>query len=68
MICSQLHGIDRRTDIAQHAVAHEQFPARQQRRGLWAEVGENQPAKFFYRIRRHVDAIFKRAVGSSACS
>ena len=56
-------GDHRRADIAQHAVAHEQFPARQQRRGLWAEVSENQPAKFFYRICRHVDAIFKRAVG-----
>ena len=45
----------RRADIAQHAVPDEQFPARQQRRGLWPEVSENQPAEFFYRIRRHTD-------------
>jgi len=56
-------GDHRRADVAQHAVAHEQFPARQKRRGLWTEVSENQPAKFFDWIRRHANAIFECAIG-----
>ena len=37
-------------DIAPHVVPHEEVIAREQRGGLWAEVGEHEPAEFLYAV------------------
>ena len=52
MIWSQLHGMQRAADVAERAVPDEEVPARQERRGLGPEVGEDEPAQLLRAVGR----------------
>src|SRR5262249_18693965 len=56
-------GDNRRTDVAQYAVAHEQIPAWHQRSRLRSQVSKYQPAQLFDWIGWHANAVFERTVG-----